>query len=282
MADREEAPRPLSRMPNAEQVLRLQRTLGNIGVRDLLDPGHAAVRQGLPRSQSRARLRSVGAAALADTDLSLSSSIQRKVKHTTGEKVDTYIDASPFIKTYVADKVKGGTKAAGHVHIHNDADFTKAVVAYLVKHSNPDTGKTFTEDEAKAWAPTVNAFQDDKDIHIHEDRGEVSTSIHESMHLFEDDSFLSKGWDLSEGATEFFTRILCKEQKIERTGFYESQLSSVKKLVDATSKETLAGAYYQGKVAALTTAVDAKAAGTFAKWLAFMNKKKYADADALL
>jgi len=42
-----------------------------------------------------------------------------KVAHTEGKAVDTYADASPFLKKYVEVKIKGGTKAEGHVHIYN-------------------------------------------------------------------------------------------------------------------------------------------------------------------
>ena len=41
----------------------------------------------------------------------------------------------------VAAKVKAGTKAEGHVFIHDAADFAKAWVAYATKRTNPKTNK---------------------------------------------------------------------------------------------------------------------------------------------
>jgi hypothetical protein len=213
-----------------------------------------------------------------------SATIQRdKVAHTTGKQVDTYLNASPFIKTYVADKVKGGTKAEGHVHIEDAATFAKSWETYSLKRVNPDTGKTFTAAEAAAWEPTVNAFRDGSEIHIHEERGETGTAIHESIHLFCDGKFRdTMGFTVNEGATEFFARAICAEQKIARGSFYVSERTSVEKLVALTSKEDLAAAYFNGKIDELKAAVNAKKKDTFDKWLGFMKAKKYGDADKLL
>ena len=234
-------------------VRRLQRASGNQAVQRLLQPA-------------------------------TSETIQRdKVAHTTGKQVDTYLNASPFIKTYVADKVKGGTKAEGHVHIENAATFAKSWETYSLKRTNPDTGKTFTAAEATAWEPTVNAFRDGSEIHIHEERGETGTAIHESIHLFCDGKFRdTMGFTVNEGATEFFARAICAEQKIARGPFYVNERTSVEKLVALTSKEDLAAAYFNGKTDELKTTVNAKKKDTFDKWLGFMKAKKYGDADKLL
>ena len=268
-----------SRSALAANVMLLQRTIGNRAVQGLFrdDPAKARLLAGRQLPERRRLLANIYAGA--------SGHVQRKVAHTSGKQVDAYIDASPFIKKYVEAKVKAGTKAEGHVIIYNAADFDKAVVKYLMAHENPDTGKLFTKDEATARGANVNAYQGAGKIHVHEDRGEVSTTIHESMHLFEDDTATDLGFNVSEGMTEYFTRMLCKEQKITRTGFYESQLASVEKLVAATSKEKVAAAYFQGKVADLRSELDGKkagGAGTFNKWVAFMGKSKYGDADGLL
>lgn len=206
-----------------------------------------------------------------------------KVKHTTGKEVDTYLKASPFIKAYVEAKFKTGTKAEGHVQIHTPEDFVKAWVKYSLGRSNPDTGKTFTEDEAKKWEPKVNAFRDGTEIHIHQGRGETGTAIHESIHFFCEDSYRDTvGFHANEGTTEYFARMICSEQKITRGDFYVSERKSVEKLVTVTTKEKLAAAYFQGKVDDLKKAVEGKGKDTFAKWVGFMNGAKYSDADALL
>jgi hypothetical protein len=215
-------------------------------------------------------------------DLALET--EATVKHKTGADVDAYLKASPFFKALVEAKFKGGTKADGHVHIDTPAQFLAAWTAYAKVRTNPDTGKPFTDDEAKAWEPTVNAFRDGNEIHVHQDRGEAATTIHESIHLFSDDAFRAKfGFAGNEGATEFWTKKLCAENKLTRGDFYPNEYKSVKKLADKVGEDALAAAYFQGKVAELEAAIDAKtAAGTAAKWEAAIRTGKYADADALM
>ena len=199
------------------------------------------------------------------------------IGHATGEQVDEYIDASPFIKKYVEAKVKAGTKAAGHVNVHTPAEFKTEYIAYAQRRGS-------TEDQAKRDEPNVNAFRDGDQIHVHQDRGQFATTIHESMHLFSHDDFRGKlGFNANEGATEYFTKKLCKEQGITRGDFYADQYASIKKLADLVGEDKLAEAYYQGKVAELGAAVDAaKSAGDWDKWVAHMKAGEYSDADALL
>jgi len=209
---------------------------------------------------------------------------RKKVAHKTGKEVDAYLTGSKFFKGYVAAAVKGGTKAEGAVEIHAAADFLKEWTAYALARENPNTGKLFTKAEAAAWEPTVNAFQAPGKIHIHEERGEPGTAIHESLHLFTHSTFLpAVDFNVNEGATEVFTRKLCAEEKITRGTFYPDQRASVDKLVAKTSEAKLADAYFDGKLADLKTAVDgATAKGTYDSWLGHMKKGKYSDADKLL
>ena len=209
-----------------------------------------------------------------------------KVAHKTGKEVDDALDASPFFAKLVEAKHKAGTKAEGNVLIHNNADFVKAYVEMALTKSNPATGKVFTEAEATARAENVNAFQDKGKIHVHENRGEASTTVHESIHLFDAGTAwtVKVGYNVNEGATEYFTKKLCAEISLTRgSGYYRSQHASVVKLVGVANETRLADAYFNGKLAELEAAVDAaKTAGTWAKWLAFMKADKYSEADALL
>jgi hypothetical protein len=212
------------------------------------------------------------------------------VAHTPGKKIDTYLKTSPFLKPYVAKKFKGGVFSKGisaekAVHIHKAAEFRKKFIAYALPKTNPDTGKKFTKEEAEAFEPSVNAFQDDADksIHIHEERGEAGTGIHEAMHLFCSAEWKGLGFNANEGATEFFTKVICKEQKIERGDFYPSQYDAVKKLAAKVTDEDLASAYYKGKLKDLKKKIDkATKAGNWDKWVSAMQGGKYDVANALV
>jgi hypothetical protein len=277
-ADDEQQPEPPLAAPaeltDQATVLRAQRTLGNSAV-------------------ARALMRNPNAELEAKTP--------EKVKHTTGKDVDTYLDSSPFFKALVEEKVKGGTKAEGHVHIHTPEEFVTECVAYLTARQNPATGANYTEDEAKAKEPNINAFRDGSEIHVHENRGEPGTVIHESMHLFSHDDFRGElGFNANEGATELFAKKLCAERKIKRGDFYADQYRAVKKVADLVGEDVLANAYYKGDVAGLRKEFDAKAgtgfvhkvreffggekkggAGTFDKWATAMKAGKYDEANDL-
>jgi hypothetical protein len=232
----------------------------------------------------------------------LESKPEPAVQHKTGKDVDTYADASPFFKKWVGEKIKGGQKAEGHVHIHTPADFKKKWREYAMARTNPDTGNLFTESEADAWEPNTNAFQGDGEIHVHQDRGEAATTIHESMHLYSSPKWKALGFNPNEGATEYFTKKLCAENSITRGNFYPDQHTSVKKLADAVGEDTLARGYFDGDIDAVKEKADRKKGwmtklsewwherkegpderlGTWDKWLGFINAGKYAEADALL
>jgi len=206
-----------------------------------------------------------------------------KIAHKTGKEVDDALDASPYFAKLVETKHKAGTKAEGHVHIHADAEFEEAYVKMAATRTNPDTGKIFTEAEARARSKNVNAFADKTEIHVHENRGEAGTTIHESMHLFSGAYTSKMGYNANEGTTEYFTRKLCTEIGLTRGTFYAAQLASVTKMLTLVGEDVVAAAYFQDKLAELETALDAKKeAGTFGKWLVAMKASKYADADALV
>ena len=208
---------------------------------------------------------------------------QGEVAHTSGEQVDAYLDASPFIRDYIEEKAESGIRAQGHVHIHTPSEFVDEWVAYAMTRTNSATGNRYTEEEARAAEPNINAFRDGTEIHIHQDRGEAGTAIHESMHLYSDDGYRNRvGSNANEGTTEFFTRMVCEEQEITRGAFYTRQRRSVETLVEATSDELLAGAYFQGNIDALESSVDSAAGENgFTNWITFMKAGRYSDADAL-
>lgn len=273
------------------------RSLAQVQVRTpALPPGAAAVLRAQQGAGNQAVTR-----MLARVENPTLESKEPKVKHKTGSEIDTYADTSPFFKVYVAAKIKKGTKAEGNVHIHTPEEYKKKWRAYALARKNPDTDATFTEAEADAWEPRVNAFQDEPDIHVHQDRGEPATTIHESMHLYSDKAWKALGFNPNEGATEFFTKKLCAEQKITRGDFYPDQHKSVKRLAEVVGEDTLAKAYFDGDVDAVKWKVDRKKGwlrkikefffgeegpeervGTWDKWLGYMKQSKYSEADAML
>jgi hypothetical protein len=203
----------------------------------------------------------------------------------TGAEVDAMLIASTFFKPYVEPKHKAGTKADGNVHIHDAAAFKTEVLKYLKGKTNPKTNKEYTDAEAVEQEKTVRGFQDQAtgQIHVHEKRGDSGTVVHEAMHLFASQKFVSAvGYHPNEGTTEIFTRKLCSANSIPRAG-YPSQFASVNKVVALSSETMLADAYFDGKLQPVIDKIDAaKGAGTWAKWLAFMTAGKFTDADALL
>jgi hypothetical protein len=206
------------------------------------------------------------------------------VAHTTGAQLDTYVSGSTAISAYVRSTIAAGRVATGHVHFFSNTEFRQVCVAYLMRHTNPSTGSAFTQSEAEAFEPGVNAYQDAADVHVAQDRGTPSTVIHEGMHLYEDDAFTAVGFNISEGTTEWLTRIVVAEQSLGfvRTN-YQSQNTSVAKLAAKAGQAAVMAAYFQGNIAGLRAAVDAAtAAGTFDQWMTYMNASNYAAADALM
>lgn len=206
----------------------------------------------------------------------------QRVAHKTGAEVDTYALASPFLKTYVKSKVDANTKADGHVHIHDAAAFKTVCVAHYMSRHNAATGANYTKAEAEAEEPRTNAFRDGSEIHLHTDRGEVGTAIHEGMHLYSHDTYKSTvGFAANEGTTELFARVIYTENSITRGAYYENELASVRKLCAASSKEKVADGYFKGDLVALKADANAKGAGTWDKWVGFMKARRFTDADAL-
>ena len=246
-----------------------------------------AARVSLARSAQRGYGNHAVSRILArDPNPELEAAKKPAVGHKTGAEVDAALDASPFFKPLIANGVKAGKKADGHVHIYPAAEFLTKCEAYLKGKQNPNTGAVFTDDEAKAFAKNVNAYQEGLEIHVNEERGEAATTVHESMHLFAEATWLPKmGFNANEGTTEYFTKKLCAELKLTRSAYYNDQYLAVKKLVDYVGETYVAEAFFNGKLAELEAAVDKKAgdagAGTFTKWIGYMEASKYTEAKAL-
>jgi hypothetical protein len=201
-----------------------------------------------------------------------------KVLHATAKEIKDYLVNSPFLKGYVSSRFSADNPLEGHIHVDDAATFRTACVAYIMT-----TGGA-TRETAESMEPGISAFRDGDDVHVHEGRGQFTTTIHESMHRFSDAAFLTQlGFNANEGATEYFTRVVCRDQGLSRSGFYESPLASIELLVSTTSREFVADAFFKGAMGLLKIAVDgAKEAGTFDRWKVAIRAGNYARADALL
>jgi hypothetical protein len=252
--------------PRADQagdgILRLQRDAGNAAVAQLIGAAAAPV----PAVQR------AGAKAAPP-----------KVNHASGADVDKFLLANSVLKPYVEARMKStGWKGETSIKIQNAADFKKDWVTYAMGRTNSATGNNYTKAEAEAEEPDINAFTDEPTIHVHENRGERGTTIHETLHLIQDNTFYAAtGFNVSEGITEKFTRLVCMDQKIERGEFYPDQRDSIGMLIIASSKEKVADAYFNNKPEELKKDIEAKKAGNWDKWVAAMKAGKYEDADLL-
>jgi hypothetical protein len=206
------------------------------------------------------------------------------VSHAEGKDIEHDLLAG-FLRPYVEKRLQKNVHIEGHIHEHEPEEFRRLYIGYLVHRIDDDTGQRFTRVKAETKERKTHAFRDGTEIHVHKYRGDLATTLHESIHLLSSDRFIDAVYPpVLEGATEFFTRLVCEEQGISRTkSLYQRQLSAIEKLVRLVSKETLAEAYFHGHIKALQQAVDhAKGSGTFARWLLLMRKRNYAHADPLL
>lgn len=200
-----------------------------------------------------------------------------KVLHATAKEIKEYLVNSPFLKGYVSSRFSADNPLEGHIHVDDAATFRAACIAYIMAAGS-------TREKAESMEPNISAFRDRDDVHVHEGRGQFTTTIHESMHRFSDAAFQTQlGFNANEGATEYFTRIVCRDQGLSRSGFYESPLASIELLVSTTSREFVADAYFKGAMGLLKIAVDgAKEVGTFDRWKVAIKAGNHTRADALL
>ena len=147
-----------------------------------------------------------------------------------GEEVDAMIAASPFLSTYIKPKADGGRLVAGHVYHHAHDAFLQLCIEYMKGKQNPDTKKTYTDEEAKADAERVTGFHDDvkDEIHVDQDRGDRVSVLHEAIHHYTHATWRAKtGRNVNEGVTECFTRRLCSDSKTEnKTPAYPKQFGA--------------------------------------------------------
>ena len=213
-----------------------------------------------------------------------------KQKLRAGREVDAIFDASPYLKDLVGAKLGRGTLEKA-MKIEGEAEFERAWVEYAIRSVNPKTGKNFTEPEAKDFMAKegVRAFQDEVkgEIHIRKERSDLGTQLHEGLHAFSDDRWRRRmGYAVNEGVTEYFTRKLGPEVKVERDdNSFLREFTSAGHLVTAAGEPAVASAYFDGEIAKLEQAVDASkkdGKGTWKRWLGLLDANDFKGANALM
>lgn len=203
-----------------------------------------------------------------------------------GREVDAIFDASPYLKDLVGAKLRK-VSLAKTMKIDDEAAFERAWIAYAKRSINPQTDRNFSEQEARDFMAKegLRAFQDEDggEIHMRKARADLGTQIHEGLHLFSDDRWKRRmNYNVNEGVTEYFTRKIGPEVQVERDdGFFLRQYTSVTHLVKAVTEPVLAAAYFEGDIASLKTAVDARGKGTWDQWTGFLDVNDFKSANKL-
>lgn len=202
--------------------------------------------------------------AAVDTNVKKTDKVDpsKKTKHhLTGAEADEFIRTNiedyPHLKPFVEAAVGAGKKGEGYVASISPEDWA---IVYGVEFP---TDSEAEQKSTNAYASTKN---EDGPAILHADRGTPSTAIHESMHRYAPDDVLNTyGFDLNEGITEYFTRVLTDQNAApaknggpERTN-YPKQVAFVRDMIyilggSKTDQETvLAQIYFEGKLTLLET-----------------------------
>lgn len=206
----------------------------------------------------------------------------REIDHTTGAEVDAFVRAHDFFNYYIQSSFdRDGNGANGQITILDGDAFDAEWTTYAMARTNPNTGALFTAAEAVAFP--VAAFVDNGRIILHARRGNEGTAIHESMHLFTHSTYLREmGFNINEGTTELFTRILCRANSIRRRGNYQAQYTSLLAVAEGLERghNLLASAYFDGNYSGLREAMN-EVPGRYEQWKALMAANNFNAAAAL-
>lgn len=225
---------------------------------------------------------------------------ERKSKSATGKQADEYLNTTPLIRRHVKMQVEARElTVAGSIRFEDDTTFTEAYITYRMRDNVPDADvdEIARVDELIERANLVRGFTDGDVIHIHKDRADAGTVIHEAMHLYSPNAFAKgMGKEPNEGVTEYFTRAVCGANGILRWGVYDEEHAAVVKLLGKLpGKEgVLADAFFFGDMDRLRPAFDPpdgdlgeterKAMGRqrFKTWRKLMKARDFDAAGALL
>ncbi|MDQ6784410.1 MAG: hypothetical protein M3063_13415 [Actinomycetota bacterium] len=169
------------------------------------------------------------------------------VAHATAKTADDKIRDT--FKDYVAKAVKDKRAVQGSVAVLDGQDWFDAYYNEFPDEA-PRGGPT--DDEA-----STNAFTTTRPpknvIVLNKDKGNPGTTIHEGMHLYQNDTSLKLGSAFQEGMTEYLTRQVTVPMGIARTN-YDDEYEAVVKVVAAVGAEAVSKAYFKGSVKELRAA----------------------------
>jgi hypothetical protein len=209
--------------PAVAHVLRLQRTIGNRATTRLL--------QRDPRPH-----------ALQDAGIATTSRIDDK----TRGLIQKAIEESDLLRPYLKGKFPRAAATEGTFEIHSDEDdFNQAYISYRRIADAPQTARG----RADAYGGIGGFFDRSKNaIHLRS-RSRFGHALHEEMHKLGNAAFHGYWGDvINEGTAQYFTDRVLKEQGLDevKDTEYQDQVACAKKLVAATSEDTLAREYFLG------------------------------------
>ena len=172
-------------------------------------------------------------------------------EHTAAPDADKLIRDK--MDKYVTGAVKAGKQIEGQVAVVGGADWDRAGIA----HYGEPVWKTGPPPKTPK-RDAINGFVDSQGrVWIEQNSGNAGTMLHEGMHKYSGGAYLSTlGFNMNEGTTEYFTRIICKDLSVDR-GNYETQYKLIDRLVTITSRDQVAAAYFDGDIDGLKNAFKA-------------------------
>jgi hypothetical protein len=210
--------------PDIAHVLRLQRTIGNRATTRLLRQPVAEAERAKPHALKTAGI---------TTDSRVSDETPKWIQAALTESLllRPYLDGKPAI-----------TDGSFKLHFDED-DFNEAAKKYFDNKDLMDKAK-----RAAAYGK-IGGFYDRKTKEVHvRPRTKFGHAVHEAMHKVAHPVFF-KYWGrlINEGVTQYFTDCLLKEQGLSEVTDheYKDELACAKKLVQATSWQVVAAAYFQ-------------------------------------
>lgn len=152
----------------------------------------------------------------------------------------------------------GVSVAAAEIHVVDEAPFC---AAYLLKYPNSQSRCRYVD----GW---VDEDSTPRHIWIKKGKYHPGLLVHEGLHLYANDAFGNAFRnEANEGATEYFTRKILERVNIEPHPGYAEQVAEVEALVDVAGEERLRRAFFDGRIAELSSAIDRlRGRGTMGNW----------------